>query len=441
MAQSATSHALFRPEAEAKLHRPDDLAGTLRLVAPGHFAALCVLCLAAIAAILGTIFVRVPISVTGAGVILSSKGVLEFTIAADHEGRVVEMLVDVGQRVAPGQAIARIVQPTLQTELKLAEGELDLVTQEQERVRTLQKEATRIFGTVRQQQESTSRETIDLLEQRRDLLSKLVDGVEALRKSGNATFERYLQVRADLAQALERIATEKGRLLSVTLESYEKQAQYERELQSLETRRAQAERQIGRLKDRISKDSWVRSTEYGIVSEMKVFPGDLIRFDTPLVSLLPVDESFSAFRPGSTRLVAAIFVPAKDGKKVRTGMPALIDPSSVRRDVFGSIRGVVTKTSDVAVSPEQMRHTLRNDDLVRKLTAEGPRFLMVVELERDPKTASGFRWTTSAGPDAQITAGTLLDGQIHTERASLLSLLIPALKELLRGPDQQHDTF
>ena len=101
----------------------------------------------------------------------------------------------------------------------------------------------------------------------------------------------------------------------------------------------------------------------------------------------------------------------------------------------------MTKTSDVAVSPEQMRHTLRNDDLVRKLTAEGPRFLMVVELERDPKTASGFRWTTSAGPDAQITAGTLLDGQIHTERASLLSLLIPALKELLRGPDQQHDTF
>ena len=433
--------ALFRPEAEAKLQRPDDLAGTLRLVGPGHFAALCILCLAALLAIVGTVFVRVPLSVSGTGVLLSSKGVLEFTVAADHEGRIVEMLVDVGQRVKPGQAVARIVQPALQTELKLAEGELDLVTQEQARVRTLQTEATRIFTSVRQQQEATSRETIGLLEQRRDLLAKLADGVEALRKSGNATFERYLQVRADLAQSLERIATEKGRLLTITLEGYEKQAQYERELQALETRRAQAERQIDRLKDRISKETWVRTTEYGIVSEMKVFPGDLIRFDTPLVSLLPVDESFSAFRPGSTRLVAAIFVPAKDGKKVRLGMPALIDPTSVRRDVFGSVRGTVIKTSDVAVSPEQMRHTLRNDDLVRKLTAEGPRFLMVVELERDPATVSGLRWTTSEGPDAQITAGTLLEGQIHTERASLLGLLIPALKELLRGPDINRDAL
>ena len=433
--------ALFRPEAEAKLQRPDDLAGTLRLVEPGHFAALCALCLAALLAVAGTIFIRVPLSVSGTGVLLSSKGVLEFTVAADHEGRIVEMLVDVGQRVKPGQAIARIVQPTLQTELKLAEGELDLVSHEEARVRTLQTEATRIFTTVRQQQEATSRETITLLEQRRDLLAKLVDGVEALRKSGNATFERYLQVRADLAQALERIATEKGRLLTITMEGYEKQAQYERELQALETRRAQAERQIDRLKDRIGKETWVRTTEYGIVSEMKVFPGDLIRFDTPLVSLLPVDESFSAFRPGSTRLVAAIFVPAKDGKKVRLGMPALIDPTSVRRDVFGSVRGTVIKTSDVAVSPEQMRHTLRNDDLVRKLTAEGPRFLMVVELERDPATISGLRWTTSEGPDAQITAGTLLEGQIHTERPSLLGLLIPALKELLRGPDINRDSL
>lgn len=436
-----TIHSLFRPEAEAKLHRPEDIAGTLRLVGGGHFAALCVLCLAAIAAIVGTLFVRVPISVTGTGVLLSSKGVLEFTVAAAHEGRVVEMLVDVGQRVVPGQAVAQIVLPGLQTELKLAEGELELVTHEEERVRTLQGEATRIFTSVRQQQEATSRETIDLLEQRRDLLAKLVDGVEALRKSGNATFERYLQVRADLAQALERIATEKGRLLGFTLESYEKQAQYERELQALATRRAQAERQIGRLKDRLGKETWVRSTEYGIVSEMKVFPGDLVRFDTALVSLLPVDESFSTFRPGGTRLVAAIFVPARDGKKVRTGMPALVDPSSVRRDVFGSISGTVTKTSDVAVSPEQMRHTLRNDDLARKLTAEGPRFLMVVELDRDPKTISRYRWTTSEGPDAQITAGTLLEAQIHTERASLLGLLIPALKELLRGPNLHHDAL
>lgn len=430
-----TDEHLFRPEAEAQLRRPEDLAGALRLVGAGHVAALMALCLAIAATVVAAVFLQVPINVTGTGVVLSSKGVLEFTVSSDHEGRIVDILVDVGQRVVPGQEVARIVQPALQTELKLAESELDLVRQEERSVRKLQAETTKIFDGVRKQQEATARETIDLLHQRRELLEKLADGMEALRRSGNTTFERYLQVRADLAQVLERISTENGRLLAFSLESYEKQAQYERELQALETRRAQAERQIGRLKDRIANETSVRSTEHGIVSELKEYPGDLVRFDTPLLSMLPVDESFSEFRPGTTRLVAAVFIPAKDGKKIQPGMGVLVDPTSVRRDVFGSIRGVVTKTSIVAASPEQMRHMLRNDDLVRKLTAEGPPFLITAELERDARSPSGFRWTTSNGPDTQVTAGTLLEAKVQTERVSLLGLILPAVKELLRGPN------
>lgn len=429
-----TIETLFRPEAEAQLRRPEDLTGALRLVSPGHVAALIVLLLAIAAAIVGAIFVQVPITVGGTGVILSSKGILEFTISSDYEGRIVEMRVDVGQRVVPGQEVARIIQPALQTELKLAASELDLVRHEEERVLMLQKETTIIFDGVRKRQEATTRETIALLQQRKELLEQLADGLEGLRRSGNTTFERYLQVRSDLSHVLERISTENGRLLAFELEAYEKQAQYERELQALETRRAQAERQIDRLKDRVANETSVRSTEHGIVSELKEFPGDLVKFDTPLISLLPVDESFSNFRPGGTRLVAAVFISAKDGKKVHPGMPALIDPTSVRRDVFGSIRGVVTKTSDVAASPEQMRHMLRNDDLVRKLTNEGPPFLITVELERDPKTPSGFGWTSSEGPDAQVTAGTLLEAKVTTERESVLGLIIPAVKEMLRGP-------
>ena len=426
--------SLFRAEAEAQLRRPEDLAGGLRLVGAGHLAALVALCLAVAAMIAGAVVVHVPINVAGTGVVLSSKGVLEFTVTADHEGRIVEMLVDSGQRVAPGQPVARIVQPALDSELRLAESELDLIRREEQRVRTLQAETIEMFGGVRRQQEATSQETIRLLQERRALLAQLADGMEALRRSGHTTFERYLQVRQELAQVLERISTEQGRLLGFSLETHEKQAQNERELQALETRRAQAERQIGRLRSRIANESWVRATEHGIVSELKVFPGDLIRFDTPLVSLLPVDESFSDFRPGGTRLVSAVLIPARDGKKVQPGMPVLVDPTSVRRDVFGSIRGVVTSVSDVAASPEQMRHMLRNDDLIRKLTAEGPLFLMTVEMTRDPQTRSGFRWTTSGGPDAQITAGTLLEAKVQTERVSVLGLIIPALREMLRGP-------
>lgn len=429
---------VFRPEAEAVLRRPEQLASGLRLVNPGYIAAVATLCLIVVAGIVAAAFIKVPITVSGSGVILSSKGVLEFTVASAHEGRITDMLVDVGQRVVPGQEIARIVQPNLDTELKLAESELDLINREEARVRALQAQTTELFEGVRKQQEANARETIDLLDQRRVLLQQLAEGQEALRKTGNITFERYLHVKADLAEVLERTSTKRGEMLGLSLSAREREAQYERELHALATRKAQSERQIDRLRDRVRTDTVVRSTQYGIVSELKVFPGDLIRFDTALVSLLPVDESFTGLRPGGTRLVAAVLVPAKDGKKIRTGMTALIDPTSVRRDVFGAISGVVSKTSDVAASPEQLRHILRNDDLVKKLTAGGPPFLITVEMTRDKSTSTGFAWTTSAGPDTQITAGTLLEAQVLTERVSVLGLLLPALKEMLRGPNRSH---
>jgi HlyD family secretion protein len=427
--------SIFRAEAQAHLQRPDQLATGLRLVSPAYAATVAGLGFIVLAAILGAAFVRVPISVGGTGVILSSKGVLEFTIAAEHEGKVTDMRVDVGQHVTPGQVIAQIVQPALVAELKLAQSELDLIDQEDGRVRSLQAKVTTLSDGVRRQQEANSREAIGLLEQRLALLERMSDGQDMLRRNGDTTLDRVLRIRADLADVRERLASKRSESLGLTLESNEKQAQYERELQALQTRRAQAERQISRLQDRIHNETVVRSTQDGIVSEVKVYPGDLIHFDTPLISLLPVDESFTALRPGQAHLVAEVLIPAKDGKKVQPGMHVLVEPTSVRRDVYGAVEGVVTQTSDVAASPEQLRHMLRNDDLVRKLTAAGPPFLSTVEMTRDPRTKTGLRWTTSAGPDTVITAGTLLEARVMTERVSILGLLIPAVKELLRGPD------
>jgi HlyD family secretion protein len=432
-----TSTSLFRAEAENLVQRPEQLATGLRLVRSGYVAAISALCVLVIAIVIGAIFIQVPISVAGTGVILSSKGILEITVSSDYEGRITDLLVDVGDRVEPGQEIARIVQPTLRTDLKLAESELELINQEEVRVRALQVRITELLDKVSVQQEESILASMRPLQDRIKLLDQLARGHETLRQNGDVTADRYLKVHADLDEAQERLATKRSSLLTITLDRNERQAQYERELQGLATRRAQAQRQIDRFRERIRNETVVRSTTSGVVSELKVFPGDLVRFDTPLISLLPVDESFATLRPGEAHLVAALLIPAKDGKKIRNGMNVLIDPTSVRRDVFGSIRGKVVSTSNVAASPEQMRHMLRNDDLVRKLTAAGPPFLIRVEMQRDPKAKSGFRWTSSLGPDTQITAGTLLEAKVLTERVSVLGLLVPAVKELLRGPRRE----
>jgi HlyD family secretion protein len=177
------------------------------------------------------------------------------------------------------------------------------------------------------------------MDRRRVLLERLAEAQEALRKTGQVTIDRYLQVQVELAAVVERMAAKRGELLSLTLNSNEKKAQHERELHALATRRTAAKHQIDRLRDRQVNDTVIRSAQSGIVSELKVFPGDLVRYDTPLISLLPTDDT-AAPGEGGSQLVADIFVPARDGKKIHPGMSALVEPTSVRRDVFGAIRGV-----------------------------------------------------------------------------------------------------
>ena len=99
--------------------------------------------------------------------------------------------------------------------------------------------------------------------------------------------------------------------------------------------------------------------------------------------------------------------------------------------------GRVTTVSDTPLTAERLRKMLRNDALVRQVTQDGAPFLAQVTLQRDRRNASGFAWTSSSGPPQPITAGTLASTEIMTERVTLLSLLVPALRELLRAEERQ----
>jgi len=431
-----TDLSIFRQEALDALHSPEQLGRSLRLVHPATGLVLVVLTLIIMTALVAAAFVRVPIMVKGTGVIISSKGMLELTVASQHEGRVAQLLVEEGDVVSQGSVVARLVQPGLDTELRLARIERDSILQELAHVRELQEKVFSITARLHERQKAEVEDSIAFLSERVNALEELAAHQDRLRNNGNITVDRHLQTRADLADARERLANKRNALISILVEQSERQGQYQREIQQLDNRLAATERQIRRLEDRQRNETVVVSAHSGTVSEIKVEVGDLVRFDTPVVSLLPIDETFGSERSGPHRLVGVLFVPAQDGKKIRPGMPALIEPTSVRRDVYGAIEGQVAATSDVPITPERLRRILRNDDLVRKLTADGAPFLTTIEMKRNPASPSGYAWTSSQGPHSPLTIGTLTQGDVEVERVSLLGLVVPAVKELLRGPSR-----
>jgi HlyD family secretion protein len=132
-------------------------------------------------------------------------------------------------------------------------------------------------------------------------------------------------------------------------------------------------------------------------------------------------------------LVAVLYVPPQEGKKVRAGLPVYLAPSTVKKEEYGYLRGTVRSVAEIPSSQEGMSKTLKNQQLVNQLAGHGAPFEVVVELERDAETPSGFRWTSSRGPSIDINTGTLTAAEVTVRQVRLISLLIPALQALFEA--------
>ena len=92
----------------------------------------------------------------------------------------------------------------------------------------------------------------------------------------------------------------------------------------------------------------------------------------------------------------------------------------------------MTYIANIPTSKQAMAAVLSDDDLVEQFTREiGLPLEMRVELIRDPKTFSGYEWTSTLGPLKKISAGTLCEGSVTVKRQSPLSLVIPFIRRKL----------
>jgi HlyD family secretion protein len=418
---------LFRPQALDSLREPEQVGRALQLVRAPYRWLFGLAALAALGAVAASIVIRVPITTRASGVILHESATLERTVAAQQEGLVAAVRVKQGDSVAAGDVIATVSQPALENDLRLARDENAAATRRQADVRRLQQTSMDTLEPLHEHLEREAEESITRLERRRDELEQFAGDNARLRATGNTTVDRYLQIRQQLAETIDGIAAKRAALLNLQVEWAEKTNAFAREATDVAERVAQTGRQVERLETQLDRASTIHSTQAGIVAEVKLNAGDLVRFNTPVIGLLPSADG------DADRLVAVAFVPLAEGKKVTAGDPAFVEPSSIRRDVYGQVRGQVTTVSDTPATPELLRSMVRNDELARRLTEGGVAFIATIEMERNATTPSGYAWTSSTGPDKTLSPGTTLRVEIETDRVRLISLLLPALRQLLRA--------
>ncbi|MDR1886032.1 MAG: hypothetical protein LBQ56_07120 [Synergistaceae bacterium] len=195
--------------------------------------------------------------------------------------------------------------------------------------------------------------------------------------------------------------------------------------------RQQVESGISNFDSIVNK--WYQSTaivsEYdGIVAEVPVNDGDIVSPGSTVICTIRRDL-------GRDDLSVLMYVPMDSGKKVKTGMVARIAPSGADASEDGSLMGVVIGVSPYPVSNAGITKNIGNSDVAQWIAQKlgGAVVEVRVDLVRDPRSDSGYLWSSIVGNHPKVSAGSACTGVIVVKSTPPIEKVFLKLSQWLRN--------
>lgn len=187
----------------------------------------------------------------------------------------------------------------------------------------------------------------------------------------------------------------------------------------------EARQQILVLNENYQTSTQVLANCTGTIMEVPVRRGDYIQ---PGGTIAVIESSSN-----DTAIEALIYFSGADGKKILPGMKIGIVPTTVKQEEYGYIQGLITDVSPFPVSDNYLLSSLQNTSLATTFHQIPNPIEVKVSIIPDPSTYSGYKWSSSKGPNQKIGAGFMCTASVTTSSKHPAELLIPSIKKKLLG--------
>lgn len=398
-------------------------AEPLHLISLPNWLWIAVLMLSILSGITYGVLGVVTRVVEGVGVTRNQLEVL--TVSAPQGGIVREVLVPRGSLVEPGTPIVALSSDVIETEieeanelLELLESEHRVVLQREER---LVAEASRRREAALSEFEETSQNAAGLLELRQELLASQED----LLERGLISQETVLATRTAVAALESRIVNARTAAASAQLEIAQLETTLASDRAARRRSRMSAASRVAALEQKYEQRFTVRSLLHGRVDEVFTQAGAAVDAGELLARLVANGDGGDGLR------IAAV-IPQSTGKELSVGDAVQVVPTFVDRSRYGFIRGKLTWITTYAAADAELQLGVTNSQQIERLQSEfGPLLVAEIELERDPKTRSGFAWSTEKGWPGPIGPGVPCSLEVIFRTDRPIELLFPWIRSLL----------
>lgn len=176
---------------------------------------------------------------------------------------------------------------------------------------------------------------------------------------------------------------------------------------------------VARAVDDENREVTIRSTVAGRVTEMRLGTGQRVSKGNQVLSAVDPNKP----------LVGYTFFPLESGAaQLRTGQRGKVRTVTFDADQYGSIRAHVGGISPFPVSEAEVAATVGLPAVAKFLAGQGAPIPVVLDLEQDPNTASGLKWTSKKGPPVPLSANTLFTATVTTSEQRPITIVLPFLK-------------
>jgi NHLM bacteriocin system secretion protein len=419
------SELVFRAEAIDAKARMDALPGAMQVTDSYTRITLIAIAGATVLSLVASAFVIVPIDVTGQGVLIDQSGELLVPVVTAADGYVAALLAQPGDRIEAGEPVARLRLPEMESTVDRASRHITVLQNELTTFDMLAKVEMQSSSELRNQQHTDADLRIADLELRLASLQERLTSEKALLEKGYSTAARVLQAEIAVQEVFDQISVARTAQRALGTQAIEEAGTNRRERLSRLVALDQARFDLAMLQlDQLTRQTLI-SPVGGYVAEIGASQGAFVSNGQSIINLISSEMS------EDEQLSALIYVPLAEGKQVEIGGQVLVQPAMNSDSTLDWLRARVTDVSQTPVTHAALQRSLGNDQLASLVTREGPAFAVRVEFERDPVTDAPYVWTSGQDPGVELTRGTPLNAKIVVERRSLLSLALPAIKDML----------